>query len=315
MELQKGQTRITYSDTGSSILLHDGAIEKVAMKGLQVELITQGDGTEIIKHCLDKGQSWSIQPAEGWDALESIYVLEGSLRFKGPEGDILLKNGNSFSSNPIKETAIFIAETNVTFLYITSQPVFHFYSKHNKEMLDLAVRVEEKDGYTAEHCNRIKELALKVGQVMNLRPQNMTELNLGAFLHDLGKVKVPDSILGKPSKLTNEEFEIIKQHPRYGREILHDTQFPLFHEVGYIVEQHHERYDGKGYPYGLKEDQIKIESYIVSVVDSYDAMTSERVYSKPKTKEEALAEIVRCKGTMYHPDVVDAFISISDQID
>lgn len=314
MELQKGQTQINY-ETGSSILLHDGAIEKVAMRGLQVELITQGDGTEIIKHKLDKGQSWSLQPSEGWEALESIYILDGNMIFKGPNGDVLLKAGNSFSSNPIRETAIFTAVTNVSFLYVTSRPVFHFYSKHNQEMLELAVRVEQKDGYTSEHCNRIKELSTLVGEHMQLAPQQMLELNLGAFLHDLGKVKVPDSILGKPSKLTDEEYEIIKQHPRYGREILHDTQFPLFKEVGYIVEQHHERFDGRGYPYGLKGEEIKLESSIVSVVDSYDAMTSERVYSTPKTKEEALKEIIRCKGTMYRPEVVDAFVAISDKFD
>lgn len=315
MELLKGQTQIKYEDNGATILLHDGAIEKVAMRGLQVELITQGDGTEVIKHTLDKGKSWSLQPTVGWEALESIYILEGNLIFKGQKGDILLKAGNSFSASPIKETSIFTASTNVSFLYITSRPVFHFYSKHNQEMLELAVRVEQKDGYTSEHCNRIKDLSTLVGQAMQLPPQKMLELNLGAFLHDLGKVKVPDSILGKPSKLTNEEYDIIKQHPRYGREILHETDFPLFKEVGYIVEQHHERYDGKGYPYGLKGDEIKLESSIVSVVDSYDAMTSVRVYSAPKTKEEALQEIIRCKGTMYRPDVVDAFISISNEFD
>lgn len=315
MELKKGQNRLLYPEAGVDILLNGGAVEEVSMKGLHLSLIASGDGTEIIQHRLEKGQSWAIQPQEGWNALETIYILSGLLMYKGPEGEILLKKGNSFSSSPIKEPAIFTAQTEVVFLYITSQPVFHYYSQTNREMLELAVRVEQKDGYTADHCSRIKSLATIVGEHMKLTPQQILDLNLGAFLHDVGKVKIPDSILGKPSKLTDEEYEIIKKHTVYGREILHETGVSLFKEVGYIVEQHHERYDGKGYPYGLKGDEIKLESYIVSVVDSYDAMTSKRVYSNGRSKEEALAEIKRCSGTMYHPDVVEAFLAVADKID
>ena len=315
MELKKGQHRLKYPSAGIDILLNGGAVEEVSMKGLHVSLISSGDGTEIIKHRLEKGKSWALQPDEGRTPTETIYILSGLLTYKGPEGEVLLKEGNSFSASPIKELAIFTAQTEVVFLYITSQPVFHYYSKTNKEMLELAIRVEQKDGYTADHCQRIKDLATIVGEKMKLTPQQMLDLNLGAFLHDVGKVKIPDEILGKPSKLTDEEYEVIKKHTIYGREILHETELALFKEVGYIVEQHHERYDGKGYPYGLKGDEIKIESYIVSVVDSYDAMTSKRVYSNGRPKEEALEEIKRCSGTMYHPEVVEAFLSVTDKFD
>jgi HD-GYP domain-containing protein (c-di-GMP phosphodiesterase class II) len=127
-------------------------------------------------------------------------------------------------------------------------------------------------------------------------------------------VKIPLDILQKPDKLSNEEWEVMKRHSIYGREILEETQLPLLMNAGLIVEQHHERYDGKGYPYGLAKDDIKIEASIISVVDSYDAITTDRPYHKGKTKEEAIFEIKRYRGTMYHPIVVDTFLLLQDRI-
>ncbi|MEW8986111.1 MAG: HD-GYP domain-containing protein, partial [Bacillus sp. (in: firmicutes)] len=207
-----------------------------------------------------------------------------------------------------------IAQTDVEFIYVTSQPQFQNYSSSLQEMLDLAVMVEEKDGYTAEHCERIKELSMLIGTKMELTTDELYILNLGAFLHDIGKVKVPDHILNKPGKLTDEEYEIMKMHTTWGRETLENTNIPELIKAGKIVEQHHERFDGKGYPKQLQGDEILIQAAIISVVDTFDAMTTDRVYRKGLSVDTALAELERNIGTMFHPKVVETFFSIKDKI-
>lgn len=295
-------------------LQNDQAIETVKLKGTELSLIISGDGTEVIRHRLNSGYRWAMGPEDGWDALESIIIVNGSLTWHLPEGKVTVKTGDTLFAAPVKEDLFFTADEDCEFLYICSRPVFHNYSNVLQEMKELTISVEQKDGYTADHCQRIMELSMMVGHELRLSPSQLYHLNLGSFLHDIGKVKVPEEILNKPSKLTADEWEIMKQHTTFGREIIEETQLSNLTNSALIVEQHHERYDGTGYPHQLKGDQILIESAIVSVVDSYDAMTTDRVYSKGRPKEVALAEIMKGRETLYHPQVVDAFISISDKI-
>jgi putative nucleotidyltransferase with HDIG domain len=304
-----------YSEFG---LVHrsDGqAIEVVSVKGLKLSLIASGDGTEIIHHRLAAGSRWALAPEEGWDALEFLLVLSGKLIWQLPGGDVIIGAGDSVSASPVKKDSVFLAETDTEFLYISSRPVWHHYSQEVNQMMSLAVSVEEKDGYTADHCQRIMKLSMKIGEKMSLSSNQMYELNLGAFLHDIGKVKVPEKILGKASSLTSEEWVIMKRHTVYGRQTLEETKLPDLLAAASIVEQHHERYDGSGYPYGLSGEQISIGAAIVAVVDSYDAMTTDRIYRKGCSKEEALIEIEKGRGSLYHPDVVDVFFSILDKVD
>ncbi|RXT04140.1 HD-GYP domain-containing protein [Ammoniphilus sp. CFH 90114] len=301
--------------TRSTLFRKGQAIEQTITRDLGISLLASGDGTEVIHHKLNAGGRWALVPEQGWDALEHIYILSGHLKWLSSEKEVVLKPGDSFSSHPVQEHFIFIAETTVEFLYISSRPVFHHYSKTTKELMDLAVTIEEKDGYTSDHCHRIREFSMMVGEAMQLSPNQMHALNYGSFFHDIGKVKIPESILLKPSRLTNEEYDIIKLHTVYGRELLESTNIPHLVSAGVIVEQHHERLDGSGYPKGLKGNEISIEACIVAVVDSYDAMTTDRVYQKGRSKEEALQEILRFRGSFYHPDVVDTFLAISDRID
>jgi putative nucleotidyltransferase with HDIG domain len=289
-------------------------IESVQMKGLTVSLIATGGGTDIIHHHLTKGTRWAMIPEEGWDAMESIYILKGQLSGKSPQREFTLNPGDTFLAHPIREHTVFIAEIETEFLYISSEPVFHHYSRHTGELTELAISVEKKDGYTADHCYRITKLSMLVGEAMNLSPSQLYDLNMGAFFHDIGKVRVPEDILTKPGKLNPEEWEIMKKHTTFGKEILLETGFPHLIRPSVLVEQHHERYNGSGYPYGLKGGEIEIGAAIIAVVDSFDAMTSNRVYQKGRSKEAAIEEIKRCKGTLYHPDVVDAFLKIIDQI-
>lgn len=289
-------------------------IETVLFKGLRISLLAAGDGTEVIHHKLQSGSSWAMGPEEGWDGLEYVFVISGKLVYQRDNESLELRTGHSFYESPLKEYTLFYADEDTEFIYVTSQPVFHNYSQFSKDLMELAISIEEKDGYTNDHCYRIKTYAMYVGEALNLNTKQTALLNLGSFFHDLGKVKVPLNILQKPSKLSDDEWEIMKLHTTYGRELLEETKIPFLGEIGKIVEQHHERYDGKGYPKGLRGDEISIEAAIIAVVDSFDAMTTDRVYKKGKSKEEAFEEILKNKGTMYHPLVVDTFIALKNEI-
>lgn len=290
------------------------ATEKVYLKNMELSLLASGDGTEVIYHKLYKGSRWAMAPEDDWNALEHVTILSGELIYTSPNGDIVLQAGDSVNACPVTEHSIFTAQTEVEFLYVTSQPQFHYYSNTIQDMQNFAVQIEEKDGYTSDHCDRIKELSMMVGEVMGLSHDEIYILNLAAYLHDIGKVKVPIEILNKPSKLTDDEYEIMKQHTTWGNEILTATNRIELIQAGAIVEQHHERFDGKGYPNNLKEDEISIEAAIISVVDAFDAMTTDRVYRKGMDIESALEEIEQNRGKMFNPQVVDAFLSIRNQL-
>jgi HD-GYP domain-containing protein (c-di-GMP phosphodiesterase class II) len=289
-------------------------IESVFSKGAVISLVASGDSTEIIHHKLDAGCRWYIAPEEGWLALEYAQILTGELVWQKQDGDVVLKPGDSITAYMITEMAMFIASKETEFLYIVSRPYFHNYSGSIQRLFDFAVKIEEKDGYTSDHCDRIKRLSLLVGETMGLSAYELYILNLAGFLHDIGKTQIPEHVLNKPSKLTDEEYEQMKLHTTYGKRLLHDTGMPDLRIVGEVVEQHHERYDGKGYPGGLQGNQISKLAAIISIADSYDAMTIDRVYQKGRPREVALQEIERCSGTMYHPDIVKVFLSIQDQL-
>lgn len=289
-------------------------VEKVTLNGIEIGLMSSFDGTEVIHHKLHKNARWVIGPEEGWYALEFIYVLSGVLILCLEEEKIYLKPGDRLSAVPIKKDCFFTTHVGADFLYITSQPVFHNYSNTIQKFKELAISVEKKDGYTVEHCSRIKSLSMVIGEHIGLNNKELYQLNLGSFLHDIGKINIPDRVLKKPGKLTSDEWNIMKSHPTQGRMILEESNFPYLLEAAPIVEQHHERFDGSGYPYGIKNKEILIGSSIVAVVDSYDAMTTDRVYRKGMKKEEAFEEIYKGKGTLYHPDVVDTFFAVEDKI-
>ncbi|WAA12517.1 HD domain-containing phosphohydrolase [Fervidibacillus halotolerans] len=285
-------------------------IEKVETGDMTIELLASYDGTEVIKHTLSKNTRWGIGPVEGWNGLEFIYILNGEAKLIINNQEIELHQGDNISALSIKDNCIIQSVNQLEFLYISSQPIFHHYSNIVKEIKNLSIIVEEKDGYTKNHCSRIMRYSMMIGEKLQLKLKDLHTLNIGSYLHDIGKVRIPDHILKKPGKLTDEEWEIIKKHPIYGKDILIDSGIPILKEAAVIVEQHHERYDGSGYPYGLKGDEIHIGAAIVAVVDSFDAMTTDRIYRKALSKEEAMEEIVRNSGTLYHPKVVQAFLSV-----
>ena len=170
------------------------------------------------------------------------------------------------------------------------------------------------DRGTDEHAHRILTLAAATARQMQRPEEEMHLLRLAALLHDIGKIGIPDAILHKPGPLTEEEWTIMRRHPEIGRQIL--TQAGgVFQHLAEIVVAHHERWDGNGYPRGIVGEDIPMSARILTVVDSYDAMTSRRVYRDPLSTEHAKMELLRCSGTQYDPLVVEAFLQVLDSPD
>ena len=143
---------------------------------------------------------------------------------------------------------------------------------------------------------------------MKLPKKEVDIIRHASLLHDVGKIGISEQILRKPGKLNDEEFEAIKSHPNIGAGILSSIEF--LKDVCEIIKHHHERYDGRGYPDGLKGEEIPLGARIVTVADSFDAITSKRPYRKPLTLDEATAEVIRCSGNQFDPEVVKAFVSL-----
>jgi putative nucleotidyltransferase with HDIG domain len=169
----------------------------------------------------------------------------------------------------------------------------------------VANSVEARDAYTRGHSNRVAEISKIIAAEMGWGRRDLEMIDWGGVLHDLGKVGISDSILNKPGKLTDEEFAIMKSHPSIGGQIIGGIAFlePL---MPYIA-QHHERYDGRGYPAGFKGEEIAIQGRLLAIADTYDAMTSDRPYRKGLAAHIAYDEILKCTGTQFDPVLVRAF--------
>jgi putative nucleotidyltransferase with HDIG domain len=154
--------------------------------------------------------------------------------------------------------------------------------------------IESADSYTFGHCERVAQYAMAVARALALDATSETTIRLGAYLHDLGKVRVPHEILNKPGPLTRAEFEVVQMHPIWGLELLAAVEFPW--DLKPIIRWHHERYDGTGYPDRLRGDEIPIAAQIVGIVDMYDALTTARPYRPALVRRAALVEIERCRG-------------------
>jgi putative nucleotidyltransferase with HDIG domain len=168
----------------------------------------------------------------------------------------------------------------------------------------LAAALDARDPYTAGHSERVSVLAVSIGRALNLTADELEVIRLGALLHDIGKIGVPDDVLRKPGALTAHEYEIIKEHPVLGARILRSVPFLARHIP--IVELHHERPDGRGYPHGLHGDDIPLAASIVHVADAYDAITSARAYRAARPSGEALRELWRHAGTEFQAEIVGA---------
>jgi len=171
----------------------------------------------------------------------------------------------------------------------------------------LSDALERKDAYTAAHADEVADLSVAVGRRLGLDEDELRTLNYGGLLHDIGKIGIPSEIILKPAKLTDEEFEVIKQHTIIGADML--SRIPFFEDVVPLVRSAHERWDGRGYPDGLAREDIPLGARIICACDAYNAMITERPYKAAMPRGKAVAELARCRGTQFDPQVVEALLA------
>ncbi|WP_353892448.1 HD-GYP domain-containing protein [Proteinivorax hydrogeniformans] len=238
------------------------------------------------------------------NSVKTYYILEGELynydtgRFYS-KGDMIILDYNSEPFNIYPKTDVKIL-VNAT--YDNSYEKSNQYFKELNETLE---KIHAKDDYTSHHSHRVYEFVRMLALELGYKGQKLRNILHAAKYHDVGKIFIDDAILNKPSSLTEKEFEVMKTHVVKGEDfIVSCFGKPVFD----IACQHHERIDGSGYPYGLTDKEISEEGKIIAICDSYDAMTTDRVYKKGKSKQEAIDELKELKGTKYDPELVDLFV-------
>lgn len=179
-----------------------------------------------------------------------------------------------------------------------------FFDEFLHEIVEvLGTALDAKSQYTCGHSERVAELSLKIAQQMNFTKTEQLRLHISAHLHDIGKIGIPDVILNKVGKLTDKEFEVMKNHTCIGADIV--GKISILEPMVDIVRHHHERIDGNGYPDGLKGNEISIGARIVAIADAFDAMTSARSYRAALSVDKAVNELIRCSGTQFDSRIVE----------
>ncbi|PLR70447.1 diguanylate cyclase [Bacillus sp. UMB0728] len=224
-----------------------------------------------------------------------------------------------FLISEIEDNAVTFIIYLFTYILITfiSAGLMRNVQKVKKDNLELttalANALDSRDAYTLHHSENVARYSVEIAKKMKLSKDLCNIIRIGGLLHDIGKIGIPEYVLTKPGRLTKEEYELIKAHPKIGYEIIKHVE--SFHKNGVldIVLYHHERYDGKGYPSGLKGSEIPLVARIVAIADTFDAMTSKRIYRQGLDLEYTLNEIRKNKGTQFDPEIVDVFLSLFDK--
>lgn len=285
------------------------ARDQVGKRSTTLELLAGSGPLEVTRQQIEAGKHFNLYAADEWSGFEFIYLLSGSLTLEDPKtGDLELRPGDYLFHNGLPEKAYFRVETDVEMLMVCTPPSFHLIRDDMQEMMALARSVEEKDPSTEGHCSRLERLGILTGERLGLPGEKLVALSYGAYLHDIGKVKIPDTILNKDSTLAGEEWAEMQRHPEYGAAMLSEKEY--LRGAAEIVKAHHERLDGSGYPSGLRGEEIPIGARVVAVIDTFDAMTSTRPYQNAQAKQEAIDELKNHAGTQFDPRVVRAFVEV-----
>lgn len=262
----------------------------------------------IGKYFLPKGVFLYTSPTDSVDLIKSYTMIDGSLmdlktRDLLSPGDIFVVNseGGIHAFYTLEETLLIIHEQQSPYS-ITS------FIETSSNMINMLSNIQAKDHYTKEHSERVYHLAKEMGLALKYHSKQIYNLNKASRFHDIGKVYIENSILNKPTQLNAFEYDQMKTHPSICRDVILDK---YDEEVFKIINQHHERLDGSGYPDGLKGEQIVEEAKILAICDSFDAMTTDRIYKQGMTKEAAFAELESLTGKYYDETLVKLFIELN----
>ncbi|MEC4676527.1 MAG: HD domain-containing phosphohydrolase [Nitrospirota bacterium] len=278
----------------------------------------------------------AVNAAEALDLLskEKIAVIVSDNQMPGTKGTELLSRVRDVSPDTVKILMTAYADLETAVTAINKSEVFRFIVKPlNNDVLIGAVReaitrchivqtlkkddetilfslaqtIELKDHYTREHCENVANYAMMIAEALNFEEEAKKNLKYGSWLHDCGKIGVPEDILNKKGILNEEEYNLVKKHPRWGADVA--EQANMSRSIVNIILHHHERYDGKGYPSRLKGRDIPFEARIVTIADVFDAMTSERPYRTKLSLQQAAEKMLLSRGSVFDPELLEIFLS------
>jgi putative nucleotidyltransferase with HDIG domain len=285
----------------------DGIVGRVAQTGEPLLVEDIASDPRFDKHT-DRGY-------DGDSFISAPVVLGVPILYKQKTlGVINLNNkgdGGVFTKNDLDFVSLLVSQAAIA---IENARLFEELKEtHFQVITALAEALEAKDAATGHHSDRLLRLALQVADCLHLSEDQTENLRYAAVLHDIGKIRISEAILRKPGPLTPDEYEEIKKHPLMGAELVKKIKF--LEPVATVVCAHHERYDGQGYPNQLVGEEIPIEARIVAVLDTYDAITSDRPYRRALGKERAIQELQAFAGRQFDPKVVDAFLAVLGERD
>lgn len=256
-----------------------------------------------------KESGFSIDSPSGPDAVKTYYVLRGMC--KNLETNKVLLPGDMLIVREIDELLnLYMIEATDILVHAVNFNAYNNIEKSAEAVSNVLSRIQKKDSYTEEHCNRVFLLVYKMVLKLGYTGNRLYNIARAARYHDVGKIYIDDSILTKPGKLTEEEYEIMKSHVIRGKEMLVDY---FSDQIFILMSQHHERIDGTGYPYGLVGEEITEEGRVLAICDSFDAMTTDRIYHKGKSVQAAIKELKELAGIKYDSILVDIFVEMVNE--
>lgn len=279
---------------------------EVKGKNSRIDKKHHDDNLQISQIHMSPDRILYVEPLPNDDAYKSYYILKGSC-FVFDDGSIIKEGDLMVFRNTEEVQTLKTLEDTIILVHATNYDVYKTLEVNHGIIDKLLNEIQTKDHYTGEHSLRVFELVKKLAIKMGYKAKMLNYITKAAYYHDLGKIFVTDEILNKPDMLAVDEYEEIKKHVMYSKELVLEN---FNAEIYSIILQHHERYNGSGYPYGLKGDEISMEARILAVCDSFDAMITDRVYKKGKSVEIALLELKELSGVLYDPKVVSEFIEM-----
>lgn len=239
-------------------------------------------------------------------------TIKKQFEYKGEKNILLVKFMHNI--NPIEKGIISVFIDNLYLTFISSSYFINMNNSYKEIIYKLSDVIEARSGETGAHVRSVAEISYIIGKTYGMEEKRLDILKLASPLHDIGKIGISDAILNKPDKLTEEEFEIMKEHTVIGYNILKDSKWEVFEIASKIALQHHEKWNGEGYPFGLKGEDILLEARIISIADVFDALTQDRVYRKAWSFDKAVNYLNSLKGIAFDPELIDIFNAKLDEI-